>query len=107
MPSGILTKKEPKDLSFIHRGKEILSGLSSYDIGQSLALCGGNVLAVEALEGTDAMIIRTLDIPKNRRHNLPDPVLFKATKGQTRKADLPAGIKTVENLYKVGFLVQH
>lgn len=105
MPQGIITKSEPQSLGFIENGKKILEDLSCYDIGQSLALCGDIVLAIEALEGTDAMILRTADIPKNRRYNLPKPILVKASKkGQTRKADLPAfGVQTIENLHKAGF----
>ena len=105
MPKGVVTRCAPKSLEFIVQGKKILEDLSCHDIGQSVAMCGDIVLAIEALEGTDAMILRTKDIPQNRRHNLPKPFLIKAAKkGQTRKADLPAfGMQTIENLHKAGF----
>ena len=42
----------------ISDGWPMLRRVVSLDIGQSIAICGGRVIAVESLEGTDAMIER-------------------------------------------------
>ncbi len=42
----------------ISDGWPMLQRVVSMDIGQSIAICGGRVIAVESLEGTDAMIER-------------------------------------------------
>ena len=42
----------------ISKGWPMLRRVVSLDIGQSIAICGGKVIAVESLEGTDAMIER-------------------------------------------------
>ena len=93
----------------IARGFEILETLGPADIGQALAIAALRVLAVEAAEGTDAMIrrVRTLRRPgltgrllRAWRPPLGDRtggVLVKAAKpGQDFRADLPViGPRTV------------
>ena len=62
---GLMTRVaiSPRHEADIDRGWPLLRRLVSLDIGQSIAICGGKVIAVESLEGTDAMIERagTLD----------------------------------------------
>ncbi len=57
---GVMTRvrtSEQHDAD-ISDGWPMLRRLVSLDIGQSIAICGGRVIAVESLEGTDAMIER-------------------------------------------------
>jgi DUF1009 family protein len=80
--------------------------LGALDIGQAAAVCEGLVLAVEAAEGTDAMIARVGTLPEairgtpTRRRG----VLVKALKpSQDRKTDLPViGVQTVRNAAAAG-----
>jgi hypothetical protein len=69
-------------------------------------VCDGLVLAVEAAEGTDAMIARVGQLPDNLRGvpGKPNGVLFKALKPtQDGKTDLPViGIETVKKAAQVG-----
>lgn len=60
-PLGALGCHEPKDaaLKDIERGIEILQITSAADFGQAVAVAGGVVLGVEAIEGTDNLIKRT------------------------------------------------
>ena len=106
-PKGELTTLVPTshDLSTIDHGKYVLNILSPADIGQALSVAGKVVLAVEALEGTDAMIRRCMDIPYAKRKILPFPILLKGRKThQTQDADLPVfGIETVHHLQASGF----
>jgi DUF1009 family protein len=85
---------------------KVVRTLGSLDIGQAAAVCDGLVLAVEAAEGTDAMIARAAGLPgairgtpTNRRG-----VLVKALKpAQDGKTDLPViGVATVRNVAAAG-----
>ena len=60
LPVGILTTSQPNEynLNDIELGKKILKHLSIYDIGQSIVVQNNTVVAIEAIEGTDAMIKR-------------------------------------------------
>ncbi|MGH6876940.1 MAG: LpxI family protein, partial [Rhizomicrobium sp.] len=102
-PEGNLGRARPdaeheKDIAL---GVKVVRRLGSLDIGQSAVLCAGLVLAVEAAEGTDAMILRVCELPENIRGNdaRPRGVLVKTLKPtQDGKTDLPViGVRTVEN----------
>jgi DUF1009 family protein len=73
--------------------------LGQLDIGQGAIAARGLVLAVEAAEGTDAMLRRCADLPPALRgtSDAPIGVLAKAPKAfQDRRVDLPTiGVETV------------
>ena len=85
----------------IERGYNVLVNLSQSDVGQSVAVQNGLVLAIEAIEGTDLMLKRAglLKLPGT------GPVLVKAPKvNQDLRFDQPViGIQTVKNAVKSGF----
>ena len=74
-------------------------GASHIDIGQGAVVCAGAVLAVEAQEGTDAMLRRCAELPAALRGSVEvrRGVLAKAPKPiQERRVDLPTiGPETV------------
>jgi DUF1009 family protein len=74
--------------------------MGQFDIGQAAVVCDGLVLAVEAAEGTDAMLSRVAALPQPLRGTLSARrgVLVKAPKPrQERRVDLPViGVRTVE-----------
>ncbi len=85
---------------------KIVRTMGALDIGQAAVVCEGLALAVEAAEGTDAMIRRVAELPAHIR-GTPDKrkgVLVKAPKPiQDRKTDLPViGVQTVRNAAAVG-----
>ena len=84
----------------IERGVEVAKALGRVDVGQGAIVQQGIVLAVEAVEGTDAMIERA---GRLRRAGLGG-VLVKVKKpGQERRMDLPAiGPRTVEHAKAAG-----
>ena len=87
-PPGLLTQHAPDAaaLADVRRGVEVLKLIGGADIGQACVVQQGIVLAVEAVEGTDAMLAR---IPALARPG-PAGVLVKFAKpGQERRADLP------------------
>ncbi len=97
---GCLTKKKPSEVQMqdIEHGWKILDDLSLLDIGQVVAVQQGLTLAVEAIEGTDAMILRAGTLKKKGSA----PVIVKRPKkNQEKRADLPTlGVETIIKAYK-------
>ena len=83
----------------IRRGMEAARAIGALDIGQGAVACHGLVLALEAQEGTDAMLERITALPAALRGQAGRPrgVLVKACKpGQELRVDLPTiGPETV------------
>lgn len=101
-PFGPLgTLKPTKDATAdIRHGCQVTRALGALDIGQAAVVCQGLVLAVEAAEGTDAMLMRVAILPEALRGTQSNRkgVLVKTAKPhQERRVDLPViGVKTVE-----------
>lgn len=57
---GVMTRRKPTDAQWadIHFGYQVCQTVTKLDIGQSIAVLDHDVIAVEALEGTNAMIER-------------------------------------------------
>lgn len=90
----------------IVRAFAIVRALGALDVGQAAAVCEGLALAVEAAEGTDAMITRIGQLKDNLR-GTPQKrrgVLVKALKPtQDAKTDMPVvGVETVRRAAEVG-----
>ena len=85
---------------------QIVRALGALDIGQAAVVCDGLALAVEAAEGTDAMIARVANLPEHLRGTAAKRrgVLVKAPKPtQDRRTDLPViGVQTVREVAAVG-----
>jgi hypothetical protein len=81
-------------------GMDVAGALGRYDVGQAVVVADGLVLAVEAQEGTDAMLRRVAELPLAIRGSPGQRrgVLVKRPKpGQERRMDLPViGAATVE-----------
>jgi DUF1009 family protein len=101
MPEGFLGQAEMtaehKDDS--EKACRIARQIGAMDIGQAAVVCDGLVLAVEAQEGTDAMLRRVAELPQNLRgsRSARKGVLAKMIKpGQETRVDLPSiGPKTI------------
>lgn len=102
VPEGLLTQVAPdaQAMADIHRGVEVLKLIGAADIGQACVVQQGLVLAVETVEGTDAMLAR---IPAVSRSG-PAGILVKIAKPQQeRRADLPTiGPLTVSHAVGAG-----
>ena len=90
----------------VEKACKIAQNIGSLDIGQGTVVCRGLVLAVEAQEGTDAMLSRVAELPENIRGsvNARMGVLSKMVKpGQESRVDLPTiGPKTIELASEAG-----
>lgn len=69
---GNLTRRKPSDdeKSDIEYGRRIAHALAAVDVGQSVAICERACVAVEAMEGTDAMLRRAAGLANGRRLTL-------------------------------------
>jgi len=98
-PKGILTKKKPtaEHLADIRFGWQMAREVGRLDIGQCVVVRDRTVLAVEAIEGTDATIRRGGALGREQA------VVVKVKKpGQDFRFDLPAiGIRTIESMVEV------
>jgi DUF1009 family protein len=99
-PLGTLTASGPSEAQWrdIRRGAAVAKALGRFDVGQSVVVRGGIVLAVEAIEGTDATI---------RRGARPGAVVVKMSKPQQDlRFDVPAvGPDTVDVCADCGIAV--
>jgi DUF1009 family protein len=106
--AGPLGRHAPNDENStdIALGLQVVRALGDLDIGQAAVVCSGLTLAVEAAEGTDAMLARVTDLPEHLRGTTAKRrgVLVKAPKPiQDGKTDLPViGVNTIANAATVG-----
>ncbi|MDE2005398.1 MAG: UDP-2,3-diacylglucosamine diphosphatase LpxI [Rhodospirillales bacterium] len=87
-PAGLLTRAAPDAAARadIARGVAVARALGAADAGQGCVIQHGLVLALEAIEGTDAMLARAGPLARPG----PGGVLVKLAKpGQEQRADLP------------------
>jgi DUF1009 family protein len=85
---GLLSKAAPdaEATADIARAVAVVRALGAVDVGQGCVVQQGIVLAVEAIEGTDAMLARAAGLSRPG----PGGVLVKMVKpGQDRRTDLP------------------
>ena len=107
-PLGTWGKIQPNagNLKDIAKAAKIASALGRFDVGQGVVVCAGLPLAVEAQEGTDAMLARVAALPGAVRgsEDARRGVLVKAPKPiQERRVDLPVvGLKTIEGVARAG-----
>lgn len=97
------TESNMRDLA---KAARIAAATGALDIGQGAVVCDGLVLAVEAQEGTDAMLKRVGELPQPLRGaaGAPRGVLVKRPKPmQERRIDLPVvGVRTVQGAAQAG-----
>ena len=86
--AALLAGPMPDDIARadIARGLAVCHAIGTVDVGQSVVVQQGLVLGVEAIEGTDALILRAGGLKREG----PAPILVKALKpAQSTLADLP------------------
>jgi UDP-2,3-diacylglucosamine hydrolase len=98
---GVLTRRQPsagesRDLDY---GRRIAAALSAHDIGQSVAVAERACVAVEAMEGTDAMLRRAASLVEGK------PLRLVKASGRRRHLlfDVPVvGPQTVDVMKETG-----
>lgn len=99
--SGVMGTVQPSSMhnADIDFAWPLLAQTSQLDIGQSMAVRERDVIAVEAVEGTDQMIERAGSLCRARGWTL----LKTAAPNHDRRADVPSiGVSTVHALAKAG-----
>jgi DUF1009 family protein len=94
---GVMTRRQPTAAQWadIRFGYDICQHISRLDIGQSIAVLDRDVIAVEALEGTNAMIERAGSLCKVGGWTL----IKVANSAQDMRVDVPTiGLVTIEKL---------
>jgi DUF1009 family protein len=98
--AGTLTRRAPtadeeRDLEVGYRVADAVAGL---DVGQAIAVKAGAVVAVEAMEGTDAMIARAGQLA-----GAGVTIVKVAKPNQDMRFDVPVvGVSTIEALERAG-----
>ena len=102
LSAGALGRIAPSEeqLADLRKALHVAEKAGELDIGQGAVVCDGLVLAVEAQEGTDAMLARVAGLPADLRGSpaARNGVLAKAPKPiQDLRVDMPViGARTVE-----------
>ena len=97
--AGKLTERDLTDLERddVRRGIQVAADVGRHDVGQTVLVKSGMVLAVEAFEGTNAAIRRAGRLSRGS-------VLFKAAReGHDWRFDIPVvGLRTLKMMRKAG-----
>ena len=70
--AGAMSQREPQkeETADIEYGRRVADALAGFDVGQSVAICERACVALEAMEGTDAMLRRAAGLVNGRRLSL-------------------------------------
>ncbi|MEP6742589.1 MAG: UDP-2,3-diacylglucosamine diphosphatase LpxI [bacterium] len=110
--AGTLTRRKPSagERADIQYGLEVATHIADLDLGQTIVVRGKACVAIEAMEGTDATILRAGEIINVRdtrgRTNLSSgslTVLKLSKPDQDMRFDVPVvGIPTIETMVEAG-----
>ena len=101
---GAMTRRRPDkdETTDIDYGRRIANALATVDVGQSVAICERACVAVEAMEGTDAMLRRAASLVNGRRLTL----VKVARRREHLLFDVPVvGLSTVPVMQETGTTV--
>jgi UDP-2,3-diacylglucosamine hydrolase len=70
--AGVMSRRKPNgdEEADIGYGRRVANALAGFDVGQSVAVCERACVALEAMEGTDAMLRRAAALANGRRLTL-------------------------------------
>ncbi|HXG67507.1 MAG TPA: UDP-2,3-diacylglucosamine diphosphatase LpxI [Blastocatellia bacterium] len=103
---GTLTRRAPskEERADIEYGLGIAREIARLDLGQTIAVKDRAVVAIEAMEGTDAVIARAGEITRGR----PFVVVKVARPDQDMRFDVPViGVPTIETMSRAGATAIH
>ena len=108
---GTLTTRPPdaEELKDIAYGRTIARGIAAFDLGQTVIIAAQACVAIEAMEGTDATILRAGDLLRAQEHAAPAAlrrsltVVKVAKPNQDMRFDVPViGLRTIETMRAAG-----
>ncbi|HUP05277.1 MAG TPA: UDP-2,3-diacylglucosamine diphosphatase LpxI [Bryobacteraceae bacterium] len=98
---GPMTRRKPskEEIVDIEYGRRVADALSGFDVGQSVAICDRACVALEAMEGTDAMLRRAAGLVNGR----PLTLVKAARRREHLLFDVPvAGLDTIPVMRECG-----
>lgn len=101
---GAMTRRKPAkdELTDIAYGRRVANALAGFDVGQSVAICERACVALEAMEGTDAMLRRAAGLVNGRRLSL----VKAARRREHLLFDVPVvGLNTIPAMRETGTTV--
>ena len=104
-PEGLISARTPNDAEKkdIEYGEKILKSILPHSFGQSLVVADEAIVAVEAMEGTDEMILRSGKLLRGKMAEHKGAVVKMMRMDQDERYDLPTiGPNTIECIYKAG-----
>ncbi len=109
---GVMTRRGPNDTeqTNITYGRAVAHHLSRFDIGQTVVIADAACVAVEAMEGTDATILRAGEIVRSPSLGKEASTLSRALTvikvakpNQDMRFDVPVvGLQTIETMKQAG-----
>lgn len=97
---GVLTKRKPNqiELGNIEYGLKIANEIARLDLGQTIVVRAKACVAIEAMEGTDAVIKRAGELAKGKL-----TVIKVAKPNQDMRFDVPVvGVPTIRTMIEAG-----
>lgn len=104
-PPGVLTRRgpDPAERADLALGWRAAKALAGFDIGQTVVVASGAVVAVEGMEGTDACIQRASELTRSLGLRPALAVVKVAKPRQDTRFDLPVlGLDTLQTLQRCG-----
>ncbi|HTQ56975.1 MAG TPA: UDP-2,3-diacylglucosamine diphosphatase LpxI [Bryobacteraceae bacterium] len=101
---GAMTRRKPdtREEADIAYGRRVAAALAGFDVGQSVAVCERACVALEAMEGTDAMLRRAAGLVNGR----PLTLVKVSNRRRHLLFDVPvAGLETIEVMRQTGTTV--
>ena len=98
---GVLTRRKPDDAEEkdVRYGRRIANALAGLDVGQSVAICERAAVALEAMEGTDALLRRAASLVNGR----PLTLVKVSNRRRHLLFDVPvAGLDTIDVMRETG-----
>jgi UDP-2,3-diacylglucosamine hydrolase len=98
---GAMTRREPdaREAADIAYGRRVAAALAGFDVGQSVAICERACVALEAMEGTDALLRRAASLVNGR----PLTLVKVSNRRKHLLFDVPvAGLETIAVMRETG-----
>jgi len=99
--SGPMTRRAPdsREEADIAYGRKVAAALAGFDVGQSVAICDRACVALEAMEGTDAILRRAASLVSGR----PLTLVKSSSRRRHLLFDVPvAGLDTISVMRETG-----
>lgn len=102
--AGVMTRRKPgkDEMTDVEYGCRVANSLAGFDVGQSVAICERACVALEAMEGTDAMLRRAASLVNGR----PIALVKVARRREHLLFDVPVvGLATIPVMRETGATV--